>query len=82
VPEEHVAAFRSWRDRHGAELIGLSYDTLNLCVAKRPGTPQEAFALPREQYLYYSDNIDQGVRPDSALAAALMQSHWWYFWWD
>ena len=28
--EYHVAALRSWRDRYGAELIGLSFDRMDL----------------------------------------------------
>lgn len=33
--EYHVAALRSWRDRFGAELIGLSSDRMDLRVARR-----------------------------------------------
>ena len=80
--EYHVAAMRSWRDRYGAELIGMSFDTINLRVAVRPKTREEALALARDQYLYCPDNIDQGVGTTSALAAALMQNDWWFFWWD
>jgi hypothetical protein len=32
APEYHVAAFRSWRDRYGAELVGLSHDVVNIRV--------------------------------------------------
>lgn len=81
-PEEHVAALRSWRDRYGAELVGISSDVINLRVTSRPKTRDEALALAREQYIYCPDNIDQGVQTYSALAAALMDSDWWYFWWD
>ncbi|XUM20544.1 DUF4253 domain-containing protein [Bradyrhizobium oligotrophicum S58] len=81
-PEEHVAAFRSWRDRYGAELVGMSHDVINLRVAKRPKTRDEALGLAREQYVYCPDNIEQGLGSFSALAAALMESDWWYFWWD
>jgi len=80
--EYHVAAMRSWRDRYGAELIGMSFDTIDMRVAARPKTREEALALARDQYLYCPDNIDQGVGTYSALAAVLMQSDWWFFWWD
>lgn len=82
APEYHVAAFRSWRDRYGAELVGISADTLNLRVARRPETRDEALALAREFYLYCPDSIEQGAQTFSALAAALMANEWWYFWWD
>jgi hypothetical protein len=81
-PEDHVAAFRSWRDRYGTELVGLSGDTLNLRVRRRPATRAEALELAREQYLYCNDIIDQGAGTLSELAASLMASDWWFFWWD
>lgn len=80
--EYHVAAMRNWRDRYGAELVGISFDTINLRVARKPKTRDEALALAREQYVYCPDDIEQGVQTYSALAAALMESDWWYFWWD
>ena len=80
--EYHVAALKSWHERYGAELVGLSHDVMNLRVTRRPGTREEALALAREQYLYCNDIVDQGVGTLSALAATLMAGDWWYFWWD
>ncbi len=80
--EYHVAAMRGWRDRYGAELVGMSADTLNLRIATRPKTREEALALAREHYIYCADIIDQGFPSYSALAAYLMANDWWYFWWD
>lgn len=82
APEYHTAALRSWRERFGAELIGLSHDVMNIRVKKRPPTREAALELAREQFVYCSDIIDQGVQTLSALAAVLMESDWWYFWWD
>lgn len=81
-PEYHVAALRSWRDRYGAELVGLSGDVMNLRVARRPGTRAEALALAREHYDYCNDVVDQGLGTLSRLAASLMADDWWFFWWD
>src|SRR5262249_5334448 len=80
--EYHVAAMRSWRDRYGAELVGMSSGMLNFRVTAKPKTREEALALAREQYIYCADLIDQGVQTYSALAADLMANDWWYFWWD
>lgn len=80
--EYHVAAMRTWRDRYGAELIGMSSDTINLRVAAKPKTRDEALALARDQYVYCNDIIDQGYPNYSTLAADLMANDWWYFWWD
>jgi hypothetical protein len=82
APEYHVAALRSWRDRYGAELVGLSNDVMNVRVARMPATRDEALHLAREQYAYCSDIVDQGTNTLSALAATLMVDPWWYFWWD
>ncbi len=80
--EYHVAAMREWRDRYGAELVGISFDTINMRVRRKPKTRDEALALARDQYVYCSDIIDQGVGTYSALAAELIANEWWYFWWD
>jgi hypothetical protein len=81
-PEYHVAALRSWRDRFGAELVGLSHDTMNLTVARRPGTREAALELAREHYAYCSDIVDQGTGTLASLAASLASDDWWFFWWD
>ena len=80
--EYHVAAMRSWRDRYGAELVGVAFDTLNLTVQRRPQNRDEALALAHEQYAYCNDIIEQGTQTFSSLAAALMASDWYFFWWD
>jgi uncharacterized protein DUF4253 len=79
--EYHVAALRSWRERYGAELVGLSFDTMNVKVKCRPQTPEEALELADEQWTYCSDIVAQGPG-FYGLAAQLMADPWWYFWWD
>jgi len=81
-PEYHVAALRRWNENYGAELVAINGDTMNLRVAHRPKTRSEALALAREHYGYCPDIVDQGVESISALAATLMASDWWFFWWD
>jgi hypothetical protein len=81
-PAYHVAALRAWRDRYGAELVGLGADTINLRVSRKPAMREEALELARVQYAYCSDIIDQGVGSYRALAAGLMAHDWWFFWWD
>jgi hypothetical protein len=78
----HVAALRAWRDRYGAELVGLGGDVINLRVLRKPATPKEALKLAHVQYVYCSDIISQGYGSHRALAGALMGDDWWYFWWD
>jgi hypothetical protein len=82
APEYHVAALRGWRDRYGAELIGLGSDVVNLRTTRFAATREEALDLAREQYLYCADIVDQGTGSLSLLAANLMVDPWWFFWWD
>lgn len=81
-PEYHVAALRSWHERYGAELIGITGDVINLRVARRPRTRDEALALAHEQFLYCEDLILQGTEAFAPHAASLMASDWWFFWWE
>jgi hypothetical protein len=80
--EFHMAALRSWRERYGAEIVGITSNTINMRVRNRPSSREEAIELAREQYDYCADIVDQGVGDLSSLAAMLMESDWWYFWWD
>jgi hypothetical protein len=82
APEYHVAALRSWRERYGAELVAIGGDVIELRVARRPADRAEALALAREMYLYDEDIVSQGTETFAVLAATLMASDWWFFWWD
>ncbi|HEY0625945.1 MAG TPA: DUF4253 domain-containing protein [Allosphingosinicella sp.] len=81
-PHVHVAALRAWQERYGAELVSLGGATMELRVKKRPKTREEAVELAWEQYRYCPDIVTQGVGDIYPLAAVLMASDWWYFWWD
>jgi hypothetical protein len=82
APEQHVAALRHWHERFGVELVGINRDTLNLRATRRPADRQAALALAGDQHRYCPDTIDQGAGSLSALAAILMATDWWFFWWD
>ncbi|MEE3623605.1 DUF4253 domain-containing protein [Nitrospirillum sp. BR 11752] len=81
-PESHVAALRVWHEKYGAELIVLSNDTMELRVDRRPADKAEAWDLARNQYRYCRDIVDQGVGTVGALAGGLLQTPYWFFWWD
>lgn len=80
--QEHVAIHRYWAAKYGAEVVSVTGDIVQCTVARPPQTRQESLALAREQYLYCSDIVDQGVETVSNLAATLMRAPVWYFWWD
>jgi hypothetical protein len=81
-PEVNIAALRSWHERYGAELVGMSTDVLDVRVTRRPATREDALALAREHFEYCPDIVYQGSETLAPLAASYMVSDWWYFWWD
>ena len=60
----------------------MSGDVIECTVKTPPSSKQAALALAREQFVYCSDIVHQGVRSIEALAATLLNSKTWYFWWD
>lgn len=80
--EEHCAVHRSWQERFGAEITGMSGDTVECVVRNPPRDRKAALELAWEQYWYCSDIVDQGCESISNLAATLLNSPYWYFWWD
>jgi hypothetical protein len=74
----HVAALKSWQDRYGAELVGLTTDSIYIHVNRRPETRSEALKVAREHF-YYCPPEEATL---SQMASAIMKSDWWFFWWD
>lgn len=81
-PEEHLALWRYWGERYGAEIVGISHDVVEATVSRPPTDRESALALAREQYLYCDDIVSQGCGSLNVLAALLLRRSTWYFWWD
>jgi hypothetical protein len=81
-PEEHVAMLRRWSERYGLEIYAITGDVMECELTRLPVDRKAALNLAREQYLYCSDIVDQGVGNIATLAAILGCSTHWYFWWD
>lgn len=81
-PHLHVAALRDWHETYGATLVGITSDVLNLSVETPPADRETALALAKDQYIYCEDIVLQGFGDIAPLAASLMESSHWYFWWD
>jgi hypothetical protein len=79
---EHVALFRYWEGRYGATLLGIADDVVELEVARPPHTREAALELARQHYLYCPDIVVQGTKTLQELAARLLDSSLWFFWWD
>lgn len=82
-PAEHVAILRYWNQRFGVQLRAMAHDVLELDVANPPASFADAVALAREQYGYAGDIVMQTEHDTiGTLAAALVGSAHWHFWWD
>ena len=79
---EHVALLRYWHRLHGAELVTLTGD----CLELRPRTPitdsEAAKRLAREWFAYSEDNAAQDHGSVQALAQHLLGARLWFSWWD
>lgn len=82
APKIHVKALREWHEAYGAELVAICGDVLELRVARRPKTKDQALRLARLVYRYCPDSVDQGTQTLAPLAAGFMKDSWWGFWWD
>src|SRR5437762_757052 len=49
---EHVALFRYWGERYGAEVVGMAGDVVEMKVARPPTGRDDALELAGQQYLY------------------------------
>jgi Domain of unknown function (DUF4253) len=81
-PEVHCAFHREWQERFGAEITGMSGDVVECTVKNPPTDPKAATILAWEQAWYCADIVAQGCDTVSNLAATLINSPYWYFWWD
>ena len=80
--EEHAALFKYWSEQFGAKVACIANDIIEMTVARPASSRDEALALARQQFIYCSDIVHQGVGSVEALAATLLGATVWYFWWD
>lgn len=76
------AVARRWSKAYDGEIVGLSFDTIEWEVCKPPTTQAEAMKLAWEQFLFCEDIVTQGIGTINKLAATLLNSPYWFFWWD
>lgn len=81
-PEEHCAIHRYWATQYASDVVSVTRDVVQCTVARPPRDPEASLALARQQYIYCNDIVDQGTNTIAALAASLLNSPNWYFWWD
>jgi hypothetical protein len=82
TPQEHVSILKYWYELYGAEVVGMTADTVEMRISRPPATREAALQLAWEQYTYCLDIVAQGMGTIDALAANLLHGSVWYFWWD
>ncbi len=82
MPEEQVAVLKHWAETYGIEIYAITGDVMECEVSRPPTSKDAAIALAHEQYWYCSDIVLQGTETLSILAAGLLNSPAWFFWWD
>lgn len=81
-PEVHAAFHRKWQAQYGAEITGMSGAVIECAVTNPPRTRDEAVSLAWELYWYCPDIVEQGCGNVAHLAAIVLNSPYWFFWWD
>lgn len=82
VPSEHVCIHQYWHSMYQTEIIAMLFDTLICRVGNPVGERDAALHLAREYTAYCQDSVFQGTGTLDLLAAGLMNSTYWLFWWD
>lgn len=80
--EVQAAMFKRWQEQYGAEIASISGDVVECVVDRPPDARPAAIQLAWEQYLFCYDIVEQGFGTIANLAATLLNSNYWYFWWD
>jgi hypothetical protein len=81
-PDKHVCVQRYWYNHYKAELVVMTHATLIFRVASPVSSRDAALELAREHMAYSTDVVFQGYGTLKALASNLLNSNYWWFWWD
>jgi hypothetical protein len=82
APQEHVALMRHWHQGYGAQLVGLTHDTLSFSVARPPQNQEEALPLAHQHFHFCSgEGWNEDDTPEM-LVDGLVNRRGWWFWWD
>ena len=77
-----ISVSRHWHEKYGAVPAAVTEDTLQFYLPKPVTEREEAMRLADEQYIVCQDIVDQGTGSVGSLAASLIDSSIWFFWWD
>ncbi|AGZ38616.1 DUF4253 domain-containing protein [Actinoplanes friuliensis] len=79
--EDHVAVYRLWHHKYGADLYFAGGSQLELAVTRPPVTPLETAKCAIEQWVYCGDLAQKLGDPVDVARRQAPADHW-SFWWD
>jgi hypothetical protein len=82
APEYHVAILKYWRQKYGAEVVGIGGRTLEVAVSRPAEDRPAAMRLAREQFVYCPAVVSATPGSMEERAATLLNATAWSFWWD
>lgn len=81
-PEYQVAIAKHWHKLYGAQVVTMAGDMVEYFVERPPNHQPLAEQLAIEQFSFCLDIVEQGAGTIRDLAAILLKSKFWFFWWD
>lgn len=82
--DDMMAISHYWYEKYHALPAVITRDVLQYFVEKPVDNEEEALDLAKEHYAFCPDRLDQGTASGTIneVAASLINSKVWYFWWD
>jgi hypothetical protein len=83
-PEVHIAMLRSMQTRYEARLLLMDSGTIEIVVSHRPANREEALCLAKD-FTTYAESFEgtaYNKQSEAHIAAYLLASDYWAFWWD
>jgi hypothetical protein len=81
-PAVQVRLLEHWYEQYGAEVVGIAENTIEFHVGNPPTDNARALHLAYEHFAYCPDRAEENVKMIATLAALLVNTNAWYFWWD
>jgi hypothetical protein len=77
-----AAVVRSWEDRFGARLLMVGFAEISLLVSRPPRSIEHARRIAAEHFVFCDECAGRGLSNVPRIAASLLETPIWTFWWD
>ena len=80
--EDIMSVCRLWYEKYGALPAVIHSDIIQMYLPEPVTDREEAVKIAEQQFAFCGDCVYQGVGSINALAASVIGSNVWFFWWD